>query len=91
MSNPVYPPVPPTPKEFWEDNVWVDEHITDIAAAFPNLWVAVVDKQVVASGKVVAEVRHAATTKTGRTSFPIVFAEKGIHVYANKSFSPNED
>ena len=86
-----YSPVPPTPKEYWEDNAWTDEHIAEISEAHPNLWVAVVDKQVVASGKVIAEVRKVAEEKTGRTHFPIVFAEKGIHVYQSESSLPDKD
>ncbi len=80
-SVPIYPPVPPTPEEYWEDSDWADEHIDEITETYPNLWVAVVNKQVVASGKVIAEIRKEAQEKTGRTNFPIIFAEKGIHVY----------
>ncbi|MEK7727276.1 MAG: DUF5678 domain-containing protein [candidate division KSB1 bacterium] len=91
MSNQAYPLVPPTPPEYWEDNNWADEHITDLAQAYPNLWVAVVDKQVVASGKVIAEVRRSAEARTGKTHFPIIFAERGIHVYANQPALPNQN
>lgn len=91
MSNQIYPPVPPTPSEYWVDNQWADEHITDLAQAYPNLWVAVVDKQVVASGKVISEVRKAAETQTGRKHFPIIFAERGIHVYAHRTTLPNQN
>ncbi|NUO81178.1 hypothetical protein HUU05_13955 [candidate division KSB1 bacterium] len=77
MPNQAFPPVPPTPREYWEDNDWANTHIAEIAAAYPNLWVAVVDKQVVASGKIISDVRKAAETKTGKTHFPVVFAERG--------------
>ena len=90
QANP-YPPVPPTPKEYWEDNEWADEHIGEIAEAHPNLWVAVVDKKVVAWGKVIADVRTVAQEKTGRAHFPIVFAERGIHVDQSEFTLPNQD
>ena len=85
MQGNTYPPVPPTPKDYWEDSDWADVHIGEISEAYPNLWVAVVDKQVIAWGKVIADVRKVAQEKTGRTHFPIVFAERGIHVYQGKS------
>jgi hypothetical protein len=75
------PPVPPTPKEFWEDRDWAYENLTEIEEKYPNLWVAVVDKQVIAAGKVIAKVRKIAEEKTGRKHFPVILAEKGIHVY----------
>jgi len=77
----VYRPIPPTPQAYWEDSDWVDKNFSAIVKEYPNLWVAVVDKKVVAAGKVIAEVEKIAERKTGRKSFPTVFAERGIHVY----------
>lgn len=91
MNAKTYMPVPPTPNEYWEDSDWADEHIGEIADAHPNLWVAVVGKKVVASGKVITEVRKAAQQKTGRTQFPIIFAEQGIHVYQSEAPFPDQD
>lgn len=90
MSSQAFPPVPPTPREYWEDNDWANAHIAEIAAAHPNLWVAVVDKQVIASGKIISDVRKAAGAKSGKTHFPIVFAERGIHVYMGQSPFSNQ-
>ncbi|MCD6334744.1 MAG: hypothetical protein J7M27_05365 [Candidatus Latescibacteria bacterium] len=78
-----YPPVPPTPKAYWEDRKWAYNHMDEIVKAYPNLWVAVVDKKVIASGKVIAEVERVAEESTGRKEFPVVLAERGIHVYTN--------
>ena len=77
----VYAPVPPTPKEYWEDRDWAYEHFGEIAKEYPNLWVAVVDKKVIAAGKVISEIEKIAEEKTGRKSFPVIFAERGIRVY----------
>lgn len=77
--------VPPTPGEYWDDRAWLLQHMNDIAADYPNQWIAVVDKKVVAAGKVIAKVREEAEQKTNRKHFPIIFAERGIHVY--KDFS----
>ena len=81
MNNEIYPPVPPTPKEYWDDSKWANENFSEISEQYPNLWVAIVDKKVVASGKVISEVRKIAEEKTGREHFPVILAEKGIHVY----------
>ena len=75
-----YPAVPPTPEEYWEDRKWAYDHIDEIVKAYPNLWVAVVDKKVIASGKVIADVERAAEKSTGRKEFPVILAERGIHV-----------
>jgi len=91
MQTKIYPPVPPTPKEYWEDNDWANEHISEISEAHPNLWVAVVGKKVVAFGKVIAEVRETAQKETGRINFPVIFAEKGFHVYSHKSLFSNQN
>jgi len=75
----------PASKEYWEDSDWALEHSSEISQKYPNQWVAVVNKRVVAAGKVIAEVEKIAEEKTGRKEFPVIFAEKGIHVYQNRS------
>ena len=71
----------PGPDEYWEDSKWASEHFSEIVKEYPNQWVAIVDKKVVASGRTIAEVEKAATEKTGRDDFPIYLAEKGLRVY----------
>lgn len=56
MSSPYVPPPPPPPKEFWEDLEWADAHMDEISAAHPDQWVAIVDRRVVASGPILADV-----------------------------------
>jgi len=68
-------------REYWEDSRWAHDHMSDLAEEYPNLWVAVVDKRVVAAGKVIGQVEKIAEEKTGRTEFPIILAEKGLRVY----------
>ena len=70
------------PKEYWEDNKWVNEHSAEISQRYPNQWVAVVDKAVIAAGQDGAEVERTAIEKAGKKDFVIFFAEKGIHVYS---------
>ena len=81
MTNDISPPVPKTPKEYWNDSKWANDNFSEIVKEYPNLWVAIVNKKVVASGKIISDVRKTAQAKTKREHFPVLFAEKGIHVY----------
>ena len=42
---------------------------------------AIVDKRVVASGRVISEVREEAMQTTANEHFPVIFSEKDIYVY----------
>jgi hypothetical protein len=73
---------PPRPsRKLWEDNRWLNEHWSEIVRAYPNVWVAVVEQQVVASGGDPEEVAKTTQEKTGRLEFPLCFVEQGIYVY----------
>jgi len=76
-----FPPVPLLSKECLKDDRWADEYFAEIVKKHPNKWVAVVGRKVVAVGKTIAEVKKVAKEKTGRKEFPILFAEKRVHVY----------
>lgn len=90
MSGPHVPPPPPPPKEFWEDLEWADAHMSEISTAYPDQWVAVVNRRVVASGPVLSDVESRAMALTGRIEFPVLFAETGIPVYAHRLALPDE-
>jgi hypothetical protein len=79
-SEPIRPPLP-GPNEYWEDSKWARDHFGDIVKEHPDLWVAIVDKKVVASGSTIEEVERAGKEETGRDEFPIYLAEKGLRVY----------
>jgi hypothetical protein len=71
----------PGSADYWEDSKWASENLTEIVKKYPNLYVAIVDKRVVAAAKTIAEVEEACRIKTGRKDIPIYLAEKGIRVY----------
>lgn len=48
---------------------------------YPDKWVAIVDKNVVAFGKGIDEVREIAKNKTGKTRIPVIFVEGEPRVY----------
>jgi hypothetical protein len=75
-------PAPGSP-DYWEDSTWASENFAEIVKKYPNQWVAIVDKRVVAVGKSIAEVEEVCRIKTGRKDIPIYLAEKGIRVYSH--------
>jgi len=68
---------PPIPKRWFEDERGLFEHIDDLKKQCPDQWVAVVNKEVVASGKNLAEVERLAEEKTGEKEFPVWLVEVG--------------
>ncbi len=72
----------PGPNEYWEDSKWARDHFSDIVKEYHGLWVAIVDKKVVAAGSTIEEVERACKEETGRDEFPIYLAEKGLRVYS---------
>ena len=91
MSGSHVPPPPPPPKEFWDDLDWANAHMDEISGAYPDQWIAVVDRRIVASGPALADVESRATALTGRAEFPVLFAEAGIRVYAHRPELPDQD
>lgn len=83
MSEPKHPNPTIPPKEYWEDDQWASEHYGDIVKQYPNQWVAVVDKKVIAAGKSMTEVINKAQSVYAGRQFPVLFAEYGIYIYAN--------
>ena len=72
----------PPPSEFWEDHRWSLDHAAEISEEYPNQWVAVCNKKVIAAGKEGGEVKRIALQKVGDRRVVIFFSEKGIRIYA---------
>ncbi len=68
-------------KEFWDDFEWAESHHTELAKKYPDLWVAVVDKKVVAYGNNLSEVKKEALKKTWKTEIAVFFVDTGEHIY----------
>ncbi|MCK4615182.1 MAG: hypothetical protein KAU14_10295 [Thermoplasmata archaeon] len=73
--------IPKMPKRFWEDDRWANEHYSELTEEYPNQWIAVVGKKVVAYGKNLAEVEKEARKKTSEDYISLTFAEGDIHVW----------
>ncbi|MBL7075131.1 hypothetical protein ISS37_07830 [candidate division KSB1 bacterium] len=73
----------PAPKKYWEDSRWAHEHSVEISERYPNQWIAILNKKVIAAGKDGSKVEKNGAEKAGDQEFVIFFAEKGIHIYGN--------
>ncbi len=69
------------PERFWEDEAWAYENYSDLLRLYPNRWIAIVDKKVVAVSDGSGNILKEAKAKTGEKHVPIVFLEDGSHVY----------
>ena len=68
------------PDEFWEDKDWAFDNYSEWMKKYPDQWIAVVDRKVVAVGKDIREVERAAEEQTGRKYFPVIYVEGGPHL-----------
>lgn len=71
----------PVSKEYWENSEWAYEHMKEISAKYPNQWVVIFDKKVIAASITGSEAERIAKEKVGNQEFVILFVEKGIRVY----------
>ena len=71
----------PMPPEFWEDEEWAFANYECWMEKYPDQWIAVANKQVVAAGLDIEKIRRIAREKTGRKHIPVIFVEGTIHVY----------
>ena len=69
------------PKEFWLDREWGFDHYATLARHYASQWVAIANRKVVASSKNLGEAEIQARKKTGKVHIPVLFIEKGGHVY----------
>jgi hypothetical protein len=68
-------------KKFWDDDKWALANYGSLVKKYPDKWIAVVNKQVVAYGDGIDEVRDIARKKTKRVHIPVLFIEGKAHVY----------
>ena len=76
-------PPKPVSKQYNQDMNWAFSHYTNLAKKYPNMWVACAKKRIIATGKSVTKVLKLAHRKVKSEQIPVVFIEKGIHIYAN--------
>ena len=71
------------PAEYWEDRDWAWDHYAEFIQKYPDQWIAVCNKEVVAHSESIDEIEKVTREKTGKTYFPVIFVEGHIHVYKN--------
>ena len=71
------------PKEFWDDLKWGRKHYGELVRKYPDKWIAIVNKKVVAVGESIKKIEAEAMQKTGKekNKIPVMFVECGAHVY----------
>lgn len=77
------PELEPREKEIMENLNWAREHATELYRQFQDVWVAVVNKQVVAWGTSIPKVKKEAAKKTGKRpdEIAMTFVEGGLTIY----------
>ncbi|ODS41559.1 MAG: hypothetical protein A7315_01435 [Candidatus Altiarchaeales archaeon WOR_SM1_79] len=73
--------VEPEPKEFWDDMKWGRTHYSELIKKYPDKWVAIINKKVVAVGESINDIKEEAKNKTGKMHIPVMFIECGDHIY----------
>jgi len=73
---------PPIPKRWFEDEKWFMQHSSELAQQYPDQWVAVFNKQVIAAGKNASEVLRLAKEKTGGREIVIDLVSPTLKFYS---------
>jgi hypothetical protein len=71
------------PKEYFEDSDWLFSNLTELTRLYPDKWIGVVDKKVVAVGRDIGEVEEQVKRISERKEYPIFFVEGRIYIYAD--------
>lgn len=71
------------PKEFFDDMAWAEKEYIKLQRKYPDMWVAVLNRKVISTGKNLKNVELEAEKKTkkDRSQIPVIFVECGSHVY----------
>lgn len=69
------------PKRFWADEEWAYKHYATLWRKYPNRWVAIYRKRVVAASKGLGRTALLAKKRTGQSQFPLIYIESGRNVY----------
>ena len=68
---------------FWEDGKWAHRNYQNLSKKYPNKWIAVLNKKVISFSESLAKVKKETARIAEGRDFPILFVEKGAHVYQN--------
>lgn len=72
----------PMPDRFWEDGRWLFKHVSELIRQYPEQWIVIYQKRVVAAGQSRREARQAAAEKLGDVGPLVVYRlESKSYVY----------
>jgi hypothetical protein len=71
------------PQSYWDNHRWAREHSTELHEQYKDVWIAVIDRQVVASASNMRRAKQIAARKTGRPleEIPVKFIDSGVTIY----------
>jgi len=69
------------PKRFWQDEKWVNQHYGELVKKYPDMWVTVVNRKVIAAGESIEKIEKITKKNTGEEIFPVIFVEGAPAIY----------
>jgi hypothetical protein len=73
-----------TPSRYWDDSDWAIANAQMLSQQYPNQWVAIYNKKVIAHHKELGRVARQAL-KLDFNDPVFTFSERGIHVYGHST------
>jgi len=64
-----------------QDLIWAIDHHAELSRIYGDRWIAILDRQVVASGASRAEVERQVERKTGQKRLALYFVDSGASIY----------
>ena len=79
-----FPEPPKLPKRYFEDSRWGREHIDELVQKYPDMWVAILEQEVVVASTDLAEVDRVARQKTddvgkGQCVYKFIETPRRVH------------
>lgn len=68
------------PREFWEDQKWALEHYDELRRRYADMWIAILNKKVVAYGKELTEEKEESLFKVAGRPPVILFIESEARI-----------
>jgi len=69
------------PKTFWDDDQWAHKNYQALLKAYPNKWVAVLNKTVICANGDLRRVKAFLAKRLNGKATPLLFIEGASHVY----------
>lgn len=68
------------PEEFWEDQRWALENYSNLRKEYADIWIAILNKKVVACGKELTEEKEEYLRKTAGRPLVLLFIESEARI-----------